>query len=136
MNKKILTILTVLLIASTTVFATGRQQNNYNEGLYGEKDGSPLYELVSDGEYLNVATGETVSEDELPADCKLIGGEGQNLLQRNNYNESPRFEKSERDSSKNDSNRIESRKSSQNTKGGRSNTKGSVNQSQRNFQNR
>lgn len=72
MNKKFVTILIVLVIASTAIFATGRQQG-----------GSPLYEVVSEGVYMNVETGETISAEELPTECKLVDGEDHPLPLRN-----------------------------------------------------
>ncbi len=126
MKKRILTIILMVSVVAVGLFAGVQQRAYYQDGTQLGLNSNPTYVELADGTYRNTETNQIVSESELPDYCRLVGGDGQLLNQRNQNN----------DCIGNCYNDNQFRSSSNSKRQSSSNSSKRVSQSSRNFRNR
>ncbi len=108
MKKRILTIILMVSVVAVGLFAGVQQRAYYQDVTQLGLNSNPTYVELADGTYRNTETNQIVSESELPDYCRLVGGDGQFLNQRNqnNDNQFRSSSNSKRQSSSNSSRRV------------------------------
>lgn len=131
MKKRFLALILIASIATVGVFAGHNlrvsKQTDRDMGL----NSNPIYVQIDEDTYKNVETSELFSIDELPEYCKIVGGEGQQDLQRNQMLNS--YNQENRNNMKSDDYQ---QRSSSNRKSSSRNTNSNKGNSARNYQNR
>jgi hypothetical protein len=83
MKKKILALMLMVSVVTISIFAGNQLRVLDQDGTQEGLNSNPIYVQIDEDTYKNVETNELCSIDELPEYCRLVGGDGQNDLQRN-----------------------------------------------------
>jgi len=83
MKKRILALILMVAVATIGIFASNQLRVLDQDATQAGLNNSPIYVQIDEDTYKNVETNELCSIDELPEYCRLVGGDGQNDLQRN-----------------------------------------------------
>ena len=83
MKKKILALMLMVSVVTISIFAGNQLRVLDQDGTQEGLNSNPIYVQIDEDTYKNVETNELFSIDELPEYCRLVGGDGQNDLQKN-----------------------------------------------------